>query len=180
MNSSRWKDPVIRVATGVIAAAAIVGGIISYYQWQANLQAIEVARNAFLFAQRPYVGPQDSKVLRNDKAKTLRIEVGLRNFGPVPASEVQVRFRVYINGIEQVYSAETPYKSFVLLPGVRKAVDYYVPALQFPAYVDPKNEVRFITEISYKGLDERSFSFKQINQYSPRSNRLAFVDADGT
>ena len=104
---SWWRDPVVVTAifTAVIAVSTVVYTIITRRLWKATKQSVEASRKSVEIAEktfeashRPYLGIQ--RILRQTPPEDPHwwIVVTVRNFGTLPAPDVEMKAEVQIDG----------------------------------------------------------------------------------
>ncbi len=107
VTSIWWRDPVVFTAifTGVIAISTVVYMIITALLWKATKQSVdasrkslEIAERTFEASHRPYLGID--RVSRKTPPGDPRwwIVVRVRNFGNLPAPDVEMEAVVQIDG----------------------------------------------------------------------------------
>ena len=104
---SWWPDPVVVTAilTGVIAGSTVAYVIITVLLWKATKQSVdaskesvEIAERTFEASHRPYLGIERISRQTPPEGPHWRIVVRVRNFGSLPAPDVQMKAEVQIDG----------------------------------------------------------------------------------
>src|SRR5205085_6695132 len=89
-NQLMWyQDPVV-VSTIVIAIATVVNVVVSYFLWRATYHSMKITQKVFEAANRPYLGTQAVKTIRDD---LLRFSVEIKNVGTAAADKVKVNWK---------------------------------------------------------------------------------------
>ena len=105
-------------STVVIAFATVVNLVVSIGLWTATQSAVNVTRDTFFAANRPYVGVEAFDIRRDDARKTLEISALVKNFGTAPADEADIQHEPSTNG-RPIEAEGVPDKPMILFPAMR-------------------------------------------------------------
>ncbi len=104
---SWWRDPVVVTAilTGVIACSTVAYTIITRLLWKATKQSVdasrksvEIAEKTFEASHRPYLGIERVSRKTPPEDPHWWIVLTVRNFGNLPAPDVEMKAEVQIDG----------------------------------------------------------------------------------
>jgi hypothetical protein len=161
-----WENPVT-LATIVIAFAAVISLFVSIGMWVATWRSVDIVRKTYEATHRPYLGVQriDSEEISGSRG--MKITLQYKNFGPVPATVLDLSLIAYVDGTEV---ARGPAKKGITQhPGAPLSQRLYVRDPEF-AQVENGRPLEITLGIKYRGPVEKTYSFSQRYLYLPALN----------
>ena len=98
-GSPWWQDP-ITLSTMVIACATVLNLGISFFMWLATYRSMNITKNIFDAAHRPYVGVLGNSIslIRRAAQREIQINVKLKNSVTVSANLVKYEISIFLDG----------------------------------------------------------------------------------
>jgi hypothetical protein len=156
--------------------------IINVLQWQTGKDNLQVAKNTFDAAERPYVGVSDVGVAfykadggattDASQATMAKFVVELKNFGPVPATNYFSEWHAYIDGVKMLMKRTAPDDGHTtIFPGGHTDLWYRVDGVDFLDIQQKRKILRFEIPFSYDGPGHH-YTGCEVDQYNPPNNEF--------
>jgi len=138
---------------------------------------MEISRNIFKANNRPYVGIFEVKVENKLDSKEMIVETIMKNAGSVPASDVELKAKIFVNK-NLTESKGLPDKRFVILPLETKRVIAYFKIDNSPTKGKAPLEIKMEYDINYRGISPDQFCTHDISEYDPSINAFVVVSGE--
>jgi hypothetical protein len=177
------KDPMI-VSTIIIALATVANIGISVMLWlttqqsvQVAQESVEVTRQVFNAANRPYIGVVTIETNLNQKNRRLDYTAEIKNYGTVTANSVEIQLETFVNSQIQPQSYDPETKSGVLLPTSSVFVNDGISDPYFKAVMETGSRLQVKVSVRYFGATGVSHSYTQEYKYDPAANKFFNVSS---
>jgi len=160
-----WLNWLIGIATAVIAIATVINLFVSISMWRTTSASVEVTRDIFKAAHRPYVGTSNIDGRKYDGKKLLLVRLWFKNFGSVPATGLERTWNVLINGNTQSIT-KIPDKSSVLFPNASSFFQATFEGEIYDSIVNGKVVLEIETNFRYKGVQQEQYYCREKRRYS--------------
>jgi len=161
-----WENPVT-LATIVIACAAVISLLVSIGMWVATWRSVDITRKTYEATHRPYLGVQRIDTEQISGSRGMKITLQYENFGPVPATVLDLSLKAYVDGTE--VGRGPAKKGITLHPGAPLSQRVYVRDPDF-AQVESGRPLEITVDIKYRGPVEKTYSLSQRYIYLPALN----------
>ena len=173
----RWFHDHITLSTVVIALATVVNLFVSIGLWVSTKDSVDVARNVFEAANRPYVGLDAFNVKNDREKKNIYFAAEVKNFGTSPAEQADVRWEMLFNGVIQP-STGIPANMSTLFPSQQPRVLYAGIGTKSYEYIMSRQiTLTFILRASYNGPADKSYRYCNKGQYDPHIDKILDLGA---
>jgi len=171
------KHWLIGIATAVIAIATVINLFVSISMWRTTSASVEVTRDIFKAAHRPYVGTSKINSLRDANKKKLSIVLVFKNFGSVPATGLEATWNILINGSPQP-TTKIPDKPSVLFPSATSALPASFQGGVYDSIINGKAVLEIEVDFRYKGVQQEQYYCREKNRYSHDIGRFIVLSGD--
>ena len=168
-----WFRDAVTGSNVVIAFATVVNLGVSAGLWLSTRESVDVARQVFEAANRPYVGLESVGIIDDADKKTLSLTGVVKNFGTVQAEKAEVKWELLLNRIVQP-SEGVPSKPFTLFPGGKTHLAAQVGPYIYEQVMKGQTTLMFILRASYNGPGDKTYQYCVNERYDPNFN--AFMD----
>ena len=164
------KSPIV-LSTEVIAIATVANVVVSILMWSVTRDYTEVTRNIFKAANRPYVGTSGIIPIKDEANKTFPINLEIKNFGSVPAKNVETAWNLSLNGVPMPVS-KVPDKPLVLFPQTSNFLAATFSGDKYSSIVNGDSILEITLEIRYKGAYQEQYYYSEKSRYAHNMNRF--------
>lgn len=183
-----FKDAT-KLSNVIIAIATVANVFVAFFMWNTAQDSLELTQESlkltgesikltddiFRASHRPFVGGE-ARVKADNAKKCLVINLDCKNYGNVPAKELEVVFTVTINGNIQPM-LKIPDDPAILLPQSFHTFPGQVCENMFSSIVDGSSILELTLDIKYKGVSNEQYRTTQKFRYSHIVDR--FMDMGG-
>lgn len=155
--------------TGAIAIATIAYMVTTVLIWLSMRKQLKIME----VANRPFVAPTVFKTVQTDDGG-IDITIQIENTGSLPATNLAFDWNIFINDIKQPGGFNKAQPA-ILLPSNR----IYLPASfnpnVFAALKSKSSVMKIAINISYQGLNEKSYTTHHETKYDPSIDINAYI-----
>ncbi len=157
----------IAIATIVIAIATVIYVVATILLWWTTKQSVDITRQAFEAAQRPYIGATVAK--RNDYPspsspsgpERIEFSIDYTNAGTVHAHDVRSSLLIIIDGNFLPRKDKEEEDSLALLPRQTISQTAILHEAQDLAAIKGASTLSLLLKCTYKGPSEKQYSYQQ-------------------
>lgn len=159
-----WVD---NTSTAVIAFATVVYTAFTIGIWRATSKNTQATRELLEAAYRPYVGLTEVKFGNILVHGAADLYATVENAGTVPSRNVEVNFRLTVNG--RVHKESSAGPPIAILPRQAIAVLCHAFRGEDVRFVNPPANIEVTFEINYQGMTEARYcteascAYKNVN-----------------
>jgi hypothetical protein len=154
----------------IVDWSVVIYTVISVGMWWSIWVSTRWQRKSYAAGYRPFVGIKGLKAEREDKAQTFRTFVSFVNLGSVPATNVEIRASVEVNGKALKVAGDHAESGFVLFPRVDHVFMDTLQGAAYQAIVDGNSKTVLKLAITYRDLLGRTRFYKSEYRYAPATN----------
>src|SRR5260370_21032309 len=163
-----WYCDPMTLATVVIAGAAIVNLLVSFMLWRATANATDITKKIFEASHRPYIGIPQVDTNFDPINHPLQFVCVTKNFGSIPAHDVEVLETQVIRNGEPVNLDRDEFGKFSVFPQSQTFHQVNIRNVINPAHALRNDRIELRVEFRYKGAYEKYYRYKYRALYNPQ------------
>jgi hypothetical protein len=164
-NVSQADSSIIATATVIIAIATVIYVAAALLLWWTTKQSVDITRQAFEAAHRPYIGATVAKRAELTSPERIELSVTFINAGTVSAHDVKSSLLIIIDGNFLQRAAKEEEGNLVVLPSQSTDQIAVIHEAQDLAAVRGASSLSLLFKCTYKGPTEKEYSYQQKYTY---------------
>lgn len=167
MPPGPWYEDAIALSTVIIATATVVNLLVSIFLWRATANATNVTRKIYEAANRPYVGIPTVDTTLDPPSGTVSFICQVRNFGSVPAFEVDILdSRVTVDD-EQLNATVGLFGTHAIFPDSHVFHNLSFTNAPNAGHILATQRLEIQITLEYKGVSENKYRYEYHSRYQP-------------
>jgi len=160
--------------TAILAFASLAQIVTSVMIWKATKTTANIAQVSFDAANRPLLGMSGILVLHHRSGSAMRLQVGIKNFGTLPAEQATVTWELQLNGVD-LPSVGVPDSPHTIPPTAEKTFDGVIGLPNYTLITNGSSSLTMKTRATYQDNRGKRYVYCERHQYDHRHNTFAIL-----